>query len=596
MVNLEYKKFACVKELKEYKERFCKIAEHYGEQLNKKIIIDDSVYTLHDFDFHCMDLYKIISEVLLDANRAYSGGLTEKELYILDLAVLFHDISMSNDVLTERNNHSKMSADYIQEIYNDIHSFFYTECQLNANEIKALKAVILAHSDVKDGTIPPENRGLKDPYLTDSMPAKNGFIRGKLLAGILRLADELDITNERLGNTNIEQNLKAAREKNTTLEMKVESGEGGDELRDKLKKYKEYVESLGYWEKLHLFTQVYRECQDDTIYLITDDEYLQLLIDRGDKASVLARRILSVYEKIEKEWAEIKQTVIDSSLKKLDIKSFFPVTVIKIKCGINSVKQELDKQLNNVMTVKEVDKSDVSSNDAGKNDIKDKTKNRDEKKHIQIIDKALSDRLTQEIRRRHLLKVGHFLLDDYFCARDWIDIKEILETKIITNSIVECLVNHIRYNQKTLIVGLDLEGALLASRVAMGIKRPFSYIIPVKEHSNSSTKEYEISIKEYDDVILFTDAIVTFDTIKKALNEIEISNNLTKEQLMGKISYIYSIFYRESDCLELKKNSELLEKTYCLNMDFPVELFKKEECHYVIEGQCLALNNRQKVM
>lgn len=601
MVSLEYKNFACIKNLGKYQESFYKLVDSYGIELNSRIVLEESVYTPHDFDCHCTDIYKVISEVLLDSKRAYSGGLSDKELYILDLAVLFHDISMSRDVLAERKSHSKMSAEYVQNLYNNKESLLYKESQLNTNEIKALKAIIMAHSDVKDGSVDLEIRGLKDPNLTDNMPARSGVIRGKLLAGILRLADELDITSERLGNTNVEENLKIARAKCANMEMQISSGEG-EQLREKYEKYKKYVESLAHWENLHLFSQVFRENQDDKVYLVTDDEHLQQLLDEGNTPAVLARRILKVYEKIEKEWKEIKKIVVDDSPQKLDIKSFFPVSTIEIKCSVRSILQELDKQLNNVKNVKAAIEPEGTI-ESTRGFLKEKIQREDESicdkgEHIQLIG-DLSNKLTQEIKRRHLLKVGHFLLDDICCARDWIDIKEIVETKVIADKVIGCFIDHIRstcdLKKKSLIVGLDLEGALLASRVAMGLKKPFSYIIPVKEHANVSSKESEISIKDYDNIILVTDAIVTFDTIKNALQEIMKENDLTEEKLMEKVTHIYTVFYRKNSLLNLGGIEELEKRSFCLNMDFPVELYKKEECHYIKEGQCLALNCQREL-
>lgn len=599
MISMEYKNFDCIKNLGIYKESFDKLVESYGKELNDKIVLEGCVYTLHDFNCHCTDIYKLISEVLLDPKRAYAGGLTDKELYILDLAVLFHDISMSRDILAERKNHSKKSADYVQTLYNNTESPLYKESQLNTNEIKALKAIMMAHSDVKDGSIDVEKRGLKDPSLTDNMPARSGVIRGKLLAGILRLADELDITSERLGNTNLEDNLKIAREKCANMEMQISSGEG-KQLQEEYERYRKYVESLSHWESLHLFSQVLRENQDDKIYLVTDDEHLQQLLDEGNTPAALARRLLKVYEKVLKEWNEIKKIVVDESPQKLDIKSFFPVSTIEIKCSVSTILQELDKQLNNVKNVKAVIELEGASKTSNVNEqIKKDNENICAKcKHIQLIGN-LSTRLTQEIKRRHLLKVGHFLLDDIYCARDWVDIKEIVETKTIADKIIGCFIDHIKstcdLEKKSLIVGLDLEGALLASRVAMGLKKPFSYIIPVKEHGHVSSKESEISIKNYDNIILVTDAIVTYDTIKSALQEIMKENELSKEVLMEKVTHIYTIFYRKNNLLKLEGIEELEEKSFCLNMDFPVELFKKEKCHYIKQGQCLALNSQQEL-
>ena len=591
MITEDYKSFECVKNLGEYKERFIRIVDVYAKELNNRIIIGNSVYTMHDFDNHCTDIYKIISEVLLDPSRAYTtNGLTAKELYILDLAVLFHDISMSRDIMAVRENHSMKSAEYIQELYNNTESVLYKESGLTQNEVKALKLIVKAHSDVKIEDINPKHRGLNDPSLNDKMPARRGVIRAKLLAGILRLADELDITNDRLGNTNLEKDLNTARVKYADLEMKIKSGEGAQD-KDEYEKYKKYVESLLHWEKLHYFSQIERERQDDTVYLVTDDEYIQHLLDEGETVAEITRKITESYKKILKEWESIKKITIEDSLQKLDIKSFFPISTIELKCELPDIKREIEKQDN-------VDKMTNPYVEEGTK-IEEQNDKKSEliqvKSEVQLLDEELSKRLKKEVDKRHLLKVGHFLLDDEFCARDWIDTKEIVETKTLSDKVVSCFIEQIKRNcdmkKKYLIVGLDLEGALLTARIAMGLKMPFSYIVPVRKQLKSSIKESEISLSEYDGIILVTDVIVAFDTIKKALEELRYKNSLTSEQISEKVVQVYSVFYRDSELLAGRDLSDLKKKTFCANKDYLVELFPKKDCHYIKEGKCLAINS-----
>lgn len=596
MIKQDYRDFDCIKQLGEYEESFLKVLNAYADDLNDKIVIDGSVYTMHDFNNHCTDIYKIISEVLLEPSRAYDeNGLTKKEIYILDLAVLFHDISMSRDIMTERKNHSQKSADYVQELYDNTESVLYKESGLNTNEIRALKAIIKAHSDVKDGSVLPENWGLKDPVLSDKMRARSGSIRAKLLAGILRMADELDVTNDRLGNTNIEKNLKKAKQKFSEIEMQKESGEGNIS-QGEYEKYKKYVESLEHWEKLHLFAQILREDQDDIVYLVTDDEYIQHLLDEGNSSAEIARKIQKSYNKIEEEWKKTKAIVIDDSKQKLNIKSIFPVSSIEVRCTISGIQTELGKlkRIGNMTDTHENEVTKTSGNDSKK----EKKQNKEDEKNLEVklIDENLSERLTNEVNRRHLLKVGHFLLDDIYCARDWIDTKDIIETRKIVDKIVGSFIEKIKslcdMEKKYLLVGLDSEGALLASRIAIGLKMPFSYIIPARNQNVFSIKESEISIQDYEGVILITDVVVTFDTIKKVLDEIMRNNSIKKKDMFAKEIQIYTVFYRESKMHEINGVEELKERTFCANKGFSVELFLKENCQYIKEGKCLATNNR----
>lgn len=589
----EYKEFSCIENLGTYKEIFYRIVEHYGKDLNNKIMIDGSIYTAHNFDNHCMGIYKIISDVLLDSKQAYNSTVkfTEKELFLLDLAVLFHDYSMSVSLTVERKNHSAQSAQYVQKLYDNQSSLFFKEANLIQNEIKALKAIIKAHSDVKDGTVLKEEQGIRNPQLKDNMPARTGIIRAKLLAGILRMADELDITSDRLGNTNIEEELKKVEKEYSELQLRRNISEE-PEIVKKVEKYQNYIESLKHWENLHLFSQVYRKAQDDKIYLEVDSEYLHNLLDSGEANGDLARRIVEVYNKVKKEWAEIREYVIEQSEQKLDVRSIIPITEICIDCENNDIMTEINKHITYLEKLRANETNAVVEEE----NIVDTDEKKEEKRDIEIINKELANIITQEIKKRHLLKVGHFLLDDFFCARDWIDTKEIVETKTISDLVIGAFITHIigncDFSKKYLFVGLDLEGSLIASRIAMSLKKPFSYIIPAKEMKHAAEKESEISIQEYDKIILITDVIVTFDTIKKSTRALIDEKNSSEKDIFDKIDKIYSIFYREGMREKLDDNSKWKKKTVCINNEFPIELFKTEECQYAKNGECYALNKR----
>lgn len=108
-INVEYKQIDCVKNLDiQYKEHFFKIVDYYGPQLPERLVIEGSAYTMHDFNHHCINIYKIVSEIILWPNIAYgNNGLSGKELFILDLAILFHDIGMNAYLTGGRNDHSR---------------------------------------------------------------------------------------------------------------------------------------------------------------------------------------------------------------------------------------------------------------------------------------------------------------------------------------------------------------------------------------------------------------------------------------------------------------------------------------------------------
>lgn len=168
-----------------------------------------------------------------------------------------------------------------------------------------------------------------------------------------------------------------------------------------------------------------------------------------------------------------------------------------------------------------------------------------------------------------------------YCARDWIDTLEVVETKVILNKIVNAIVKHINNSgyDDYIIAGVDLVGTLLASRIAFTLQAPLTYIVPEKEKNVNAHQEIDLEIEKDKKVILITDAIVTFNTVKSAIE---------KNKLENSVICIYTMFYRESD---YQGCAEYVDKTFSINNAFRIELFRKEKCTYN-KTKCIASNRR----
>lgn len=588
MSDKEYQKIECIKKLSEsYKKNFLDIVEHYRKKFAPKIQIGRSVYTLHDFDHHCVNIYKIISDVILFSKVAYEEnvGLNDKELYILDLAVLFHDFGMFCDLESKRADHSRRSAEYLTEVYHARDSFFRETCNLNENELKALKLIVMAHSDIKEENIPDDQNGINNPELMDEISGSIEVIRVKFLACILRLADELDITVARLGNDDYESQLSQYEDEELELSRKIKENHSESERKEaesRLKEIQDFIESNKHWKRLHLFSLVYRQgSESDEVCLEVNDDYVKHKTDEGDSYEYIVDEIFKVVGKVEEEFKNGLQKVMESSKNKLTLKYMIGVGTFKVKSKDPNVNRLINENLDRGGISKIVDTSSES---------KENLKNQD-CQGPEIIDKEFQTKIGNWVKRKHLLKVGHFLLDEIYCARDWIDTQEIIETRKIVDDIVIHMVKHINKNfgdlTNCLILGLDLEGAVLASRVGTSLQTPFSYLIPTKEIENNAGKEREISIDEYEKYIIITDAIATYQTIKKVL-----ASSLGKVG-SERILQIYTVFYRQPINNEIKADCSLVEKTSCINQEFRVEVFPKKDCQYNKEF-CYGMNRVYK--
>ena len=554
----------CIKEMDENSlQRYKKLLEFYAPKLPERIELDGSAFTPHDAN-HCLDLYKIISSCLFANNIAYvpEHGLSKRELYILNLAVLFHDFGMSNQLGVSRGVHSRESAEYVQAEYDDSRSCLKTEGKLSPNEIKALKAIIKAHSNVKDPNISKDNNGIFSKELTKEY--KDFYskpIRSLFLAGILRLADELDITSERLGDSIIEKQIEEGKQK-----LKKFEKEGNTE---ELKKWEGFIESEKHWKRLHLFEAIELNDKKTVIELIVDDDYIETLIDQGSTEKAVADEISEVYRKVKNEFSEIKKKAFSEA----SLKAYVPIEEIKVVSGNESLQKEIEKA-QSIMSLSAIQNKEAESVSL-------------EKKKVEnfsiplVIDAELEKGLTEEVRERQLLQFGHYLLTDEYCARDWLDIRELVETRDISKKIVSAIVKHINSQEmdKITILGFDMVGALLASRVAFALQLPMSYIVSAKNTDCNSVQDIDFKVEVNEKVIIITESTVTFKTL---------DDTIKKYGLENKVEAIYTVFYRESD-IESEQKEKYVRKTYSINNAFPIEIVKKEQCIYQ-KNKCFAKN------
>lgn len=548
------KSFRCI-DIMDSKEKdaFSKIVDYFKDEIIESCVKNGAVFTLHDFDHHCLDIYKIISNYLL-SNDAFSGGensLSKREFYILNLAVLFHDIGMFK-LQGTRNNHSLKSAEYVREQYES--GFFRKTSDLSQNEVNALCEIIKAHSNVKDENgIPLDNTGLQSSELTDRESKYGGSIRTKLLAIILRLADEFDMTSDRLGESSLEEELRAA----------IDS----DDVSEANKS--QYRESYDHWMRLHYFSKIQLKAR--VMMLHIEDKKIKSDLDFGNSLEeIVKEHILPVYSTLNKRVTEFLDIVNDEDLDESKYEYIIPVKSVKIDQEKSEYATEVTKIIEQISarTLVEHKESSKASNPepVSGNSV---TLNAD-----------LSVKLYAEVNKRNAVKFGHFRLDSEYCARDWIDTLEIIETVELLNEMTKTIVDDILKLENidyknSVIVGVDLEGGLLASRVAISLNMPFSYIISPRNKKYSSDSE-KAFISDGRQVIVITDVVVTGRSLNALFESYGISNQICK---------IYSAFYRKN----VDVANELKYPLSVLNDDFRIELFRTANCWYK-DRKCKAQN------
>lgn len=159
-----------------------------------------------------------------------------------------------------------------------------------------------------------------------------------------------------------------------------------------------------------------------------------------------------------------------------------------------------------------------------------------------------------------------------------------IETKQILKKVVHSIVRDInsRGSKQYLILGVDLVGALLASRVAFSLQMPLSYVIPTREERHSADQEIELDYNNKEDIIMITDAVVTMSTLQEVIS---------KYGLQNKISSVYTILYREPMDDDVIVDYALLDKIRSVNNEFPIEVIERDKCVYR-QKKCHAINQR----
>lgn len=567
-INRKYKEFLTYTKMQpQDQQRFDELVNTYAIALNNNPSKRNVVFTKHDFNHHCVDILSIISNILL-----HEKGINELyplELYLLNLAVLFHDISMvfggydkkARKITNfDRKKHSQQSAEWLQKEYSNHSSALYIHGELDENKLQILCNICKAHSDVKTGEHGRNNNALLQ--CKEKTKLIDGAVYERALAGILRLADELDVTVSRLGNGN----------ETDLLDEEDETD----------------AESIKHWQRLQLILNLIIEDPQNLILQINRiraDEWL----DRGDAAN-LKEELYGIQDKIQREI-----DFFDNNVAVFDDKTSRLVTVRRIKYDINDPNEkkyfEDPEEVDELHAIIELDDphdavglaptpKTININQPSGQTEKEKDSG------TVLLDAVFSERLKNYVLDRNLLHVGHFTLNDNLCARDWIDIEEIVSTKDITSSIVEIIANDLRSNNKDgtyIIVGLDTSGAILAASIAFSIGAPATYVIPARHNSKADVFDIDIP-KDVSskNIIIITDAIVTGLTVRQIIEAMNWQD---------KVSSIYSIFFRKPSIADISEIEKLRCNIKVLNDSFGIEVSPVKNCP-LGPNNCQAINRK----
>lgn len=278
-----------------FKSKFVNLVNYAAPILDRGPALSKIGFTPHDFSHHVKDIYSVLDKMLPEA--FYEKYNTGENIFILLTGALFHDIGMTKEWSEEvRVQHSKIGREMFLEPFKENEVNHVIKQNIETRYSKYIGDIIYAHSDIKlaDGSKIETFREIYDKYenLEYVTRGEHEEINVPFLAALVRLADELDITYERIENI--------------------------DYLKSN-----NLPSSLQHFRTCELFKDIQlSKQQNDTLVIIVDESKcnLQLLEQDIDNAfdqqdailnlATEAANILEKYEKIQEEFRMLKELVL----------------------------------------------------------------------------------------------------------------------------------------------------------------------------------------------------------------------------------------------------------------------------------------------
>ena len=524
-------KLKCIKALQgnnndEYFHKWIAFRTVYQPILDEGAYSSEVKYNTHNYSTHCVNIYKNIDK-LIDWNS--DNKPTVEELFYLDVAVILHDLCMAV-MPQKRPQHSKEAYEII---LNKINSPDRNEINglLKLSEAECIAEIILGHSDVKV----EEKSEDTIKYLIDKY---RGYVESEYetnrichLAVILRLADELDVTYDRINRK--------------FTEMSFDTEDENDRV------------SMKHYRKLQLVKKITQD-KDENNRLILEINDKEFGIESGDDEDLIAE----VKNKIESELQNTNRVFSAFAQRLCPYKKF---DTVYIKSYDNPTKE---KELN---------------------EYAEKCKKKIKRGYNSAsLDKNLGEIILNKVVQKDLFLPGHYLVNEKICSRDWIDTEKLMQEESLKEKIIctfeKMITHHIKENN-FIILGVGTVGSQIGSILAYRLCSPFLHIVP--KHLEQYYDEHEISKVELEKgikYIIISDVVITGLTIGEVCRKYEI--------LMEEIIGIYCIFKRSYNLERIKvEEKEILQKVQAINTDFDAELRTKATCKLFNQyGRCICNN------
>ncbi len=501
---------------------------------------------------------------LLGSDRI--GELTDDELFILLMGVLCHDVGMTEyktfggNYISDRENHNINS--YLKVYDSSEHKAGSLGIKVPSNnptynELIAL--LCLGHRDHEENgkkicTLTEEstiNGAKKRIPETDSLP-DNSKVRVQYLASILRLADEIDVTNQRAPK-DVEMHLK-------------------DFITDEAKTHWCTHQLIKEVRIAHNPTEHGEEKKGITeIYLIPDVK--EIIARSKDKERPISKKqllrlVFSRRKKIEEEISIINTITNRPYLSGSGLAVEYRVCIdfdneVVTKSDFDEYQKDVDRQ---------IEEENNSSPQKAMDDIDSGLEGRAKKKSpVELF----NDEVIRLKRDNNLLETGSFSFSFEKGKKEYtqyfINTQRLLTNRSILDSITEIFKNYYCKKNIDCVIGIGKAGIILAPNLSLKLKCNCSYCIGDWEDASVKWEKNTSVIKTAKNVLVLLDVISTGTATKHCLKNIKKENkDLTN-------IYIGTVFCTNKTIKESIKEVENVKELFSINDDFQFRTYTQKE-------------------
>ena len=510
-------------------------------------------YTFHGIK-HIAMVEQYVGRLLGEKRMA---KLTDEELFILLMGVLCHDVGMTKyftdgeNYIPDRGNHNIASYLMIYDKPNNKRGCL--EINVPSQDPKFFKAIALlclGHRDHKDKNGHNTNTLLShcriedyDVNISDKFYMTTNFeIHVQYLAAILRLADEIDVTNQR-----------APRD----VEMHLRS----------------FITNVAkeHWCTHQLIDHVEIDSKTNsnitTIRLVPNID--EIKARSSDPVDGLAQDMLLslIFERLEKIRDEI--SVINDITT---APSYFSTGL--------SVKYEIDISFDDdVVTKEKYDdyRKKVSEEKEKKKKEEETGADFEENREIaQVPEETPKDLFNKEIQRlkvdKNLLEIGNFKFPFGEYSHYFINTQLLLTNRNTLNAITDIFKEHYSTIDIDCIIGIGKAGIILAPNLSLKLNTNSSYLIGKWEANSSVIWEKSTSvIEKAKNVLVLLDVISTGIVTRDGIEEIK-KNDALLENI-----YIGTIFCTDNTIKEKLEKEDNVKAFFSINDDFRFKTYSQEE-------------------